>query len=807
MTEDTAKSMIARLSEEYSLTGRLTDQVRENLAIGVLVTTDRTQQYQIQGRILDAEKSLSAEILARELELGLFHVCLSKLKSDLAQIYKIQGRAKEAKIVQGDVVNILTHKFGDMHPSVLAAKAAMASILTEEGLLLEAEESQRQLQPMFEKVLGKEHPETIIALQNWAVTLHSQSRYHEAAKIFTEISEARAKTLTEGHPLTIQANICLVSALHGKGSVKDANDLMARIVQRLSKVEDPVIEAHIQMNLAILCGDQNRLEEAEVAAKSAVNLLCRRLEKDDPLRLNTEEVLSIIYGKQGKLKEQEVLLRRVLESKAALDKRSPSLSNTRTFLASNLLRQGRADEAGLEAQKVLENLKDSFGLDPENLLACTELLAMVRARNGKIEQAQDLRFELLASCEKVLGTSHRLTLQARSCLASFYDDQGFFDKAIILEEKNLNILQDAEEFGTLAIHTARELAGAYREQSRFQDALDICRKALLWCEKSVGLDHMESLAICNSMAGVYLNLGLLSEAQDLLESSVIPGSVNTDLEVYAVEKLGEVRMAQGQVEDSVRLARKALDLSLQRRGLSHPETMKMAGNMLGSRLREEELTPELEHEVLENLRMKREIIGPTHFSTIKTLTDLAYAYGEHGRLGDAKELYDSIEAGGGEKVNLQNALRYATYLAKRADLAFRSGQLAHAQELEEEALAIRQRLLPPEHNAVLVSMMNVASTMNKRGMHDGAESLLRQVVILREQHLPPNAAPTLSAKNDLAAVLFFKGELAESEALYAAVVAALKQNNHGPVALARRTVEADLLHVREALAAQVQEKA
>src|SRR5271156_2088796 len=223
----------------------------------------------------------------------------------------------------------------------------------------------------------------------------------------------------------------------------------------------------------------------------------------------------------------------------------------------------------------------------------------------------------------------------------------------------------------------------------------------------------------------------------------------------------------------------------------------MVGNVLGSRLSQEPLTAELEQEALENLRSKKEILGSQHFSTLKTLSDLAYAYGEHGRLQEAEALYNSIEADDQQEGNLQNAQRYATFLAKRADLLFQSEQFERAQALQEQALAIRQRLLPPEHSAVLVSIANLASTLSARGMYEEAELRLRHVIRLREAHLPPDAAPTLASKKDLAAVLYFKGELANSEALYVAVVEASQRMGVSPAVLQR--LMAELRQVQEAL--------
>jgi tetratricopeptide (TPR) repeat protein len=796
MTGVDLQSAIDKLAERYVLTGRLTDQVRDALGIGVLVSTDRTQQYRVQGRILAAEQSISSEILAREAELGELHFSLSKLKSDLVQIYKAQSRSREAKQLQEEIVSICANKHGERHPSVLAAKATLAAIFADEGLLLQAEKSQRELQPLFEEVLGKEHPETVIALQGWGATLHNQARYREAADVFRKVRAVRANTLTDDHPLTIRADICLAAALHGQGLLQEADQLMSRIASSSAHSGDAVIEAHVHMSLANLYRDQSRLQEAEEAANRAIKILRRKVSQDDPIRLDAEEVLAVIYGQKRDFAKQETLLRSILQAKAVLNQATPYVSTTRTFLASNLLKQGRIEDSVTEAQGVLDALNGSVALDAENYLACIQILATAASRRGKVTEAEKLRSDLLATCLQNLRPKDPNTLHARSFLADHYAEQGRFDEAVGLQKDNLQTLEEDGECGKFAAQAARELALSSRELSRFQEAIELCEKAILWSRKGVGDEHNDTVAIYNILAGTYLQRGSLADADALYQSKVVPHVAGTDLEMYVLESMAELRRAQGRIPESTNLSKQALDLTLQRLGEMHPTSIKMAGNVLGFRLTQEPLTPELEQEVLVNIERKSELLGFHHFSTIKTQSDLAYAYGEMGRKTEAEALYNTIEAGDGQGVNLENVLRYATYLAKRADLSYRSEDFGRAQLLEEQALRLRQGLLPPEHSAVLVSMMNLAATLNAQRKYDEAEPLIHHVVSLRETHVGLDAPPTLAAKNDLAAVLYFKGKLADSEALWWVVVEATRRTNLSSALLQQRM--AQLYHVQEA---------
>jgi hypothetical protein len=124
-TDEDVVAAIKRLSADYQMTGRLPKRVLDTLGIGVVVSTDRTEEYQISGRLPEAQKALQGEILARRNAFGAQHLSLAKLMSDLVVILKAQSRLWEAERLQREVVDILTNSFGDRHPSALLANVTL----------------------------------------------------------------------------------------------------------------------------------------------------------------------------------------------------------------------------------------------------------------------------------------------------------------------------------------------------------------------------------------------------------------------------------------------------------------------------------------------------------------------------------------------------------------------------------------------------------------------------------------------------------------------------------------------------------
>lgn len=777
-TEEDVVAAIERLSTDYQMTGRLPKRVLDTLGIGVVVSTDRTEEYQISGRLPEAQKALQNEISARQSAFGTRHPSLAKLMSDLVVILKARSLIWEAERLQRDIVDILTNSFGDRHPSALLANVTLAALLADEGWLQNAEELHHRVQPILNEVLGPEHPETITALQILATNLVSQGKFKEAERILREVASSRNKVLTTMHPQTIRAEISLVSVLRAQGLLNQASDLMSSVNEKIRNIisDDDLTKAHLLISQANVCKELGLLNEATenaVAALEAIEKL--KLLEDDTLRLTALEVMASIHGTFWKLKEQEDILRQVLRAKSSLDRRNPWLLTTKSFLARNLLDQNLLDQAAAVAGEVLESLERSVAVDTENVLACTDVLAAALYLQGQREEAEEKRRHLLSSCEKEFGKTHPFTLDAAYSLGKFYAEQGAYDRAQTLYIPVLQHFRDLQQLGKDAVRVASLLAIAYREQSNYDEAENLCNEAIIWCRQALGEAHTETLGVYDILGKIYLQRGRLSDAENLYLTKLEKQSQGNELEIHVKNNMAELRRQQGQLEAADELMLDALKLAETRYGQMHPASINMAGNVLGASL-SKHLTDQLEETALETIKHKEKIFGVTHPSTIKTVSDLAYAYGEHGRIRDSQRLYKRIEdTGGVEALRLSNPSRYAIFCGKLADLYFRESQFEKAQELEEKALAVREHIYGDSHRATLVSMANLASVLSARNKYREAEGYLRHIVAVREttSHTDPQSIfNLLKSKVSLAAILFFQDKFEESAELYRDVLKA-----------------------------------
>jgi tetratricopeptide (TPR) repeat protein len=774
LTQPEMDNVIRDIKTNYRHTGRLPEQVKDSIAIGVIVTIDRVEQYQTEGRLLDAQRALSIEVEGRTTELGHDHLSTSKLKSELARVLIALGRLKEAEFLQLEVIASRSKHFGEEHPSSLASLATLATILSDQGRLIEAEKIQRRVLPQFVKVLGEDHPETHVAMQHLGFTLYSQERMKEAEDVLRKVVDLRTKVLTENHPLTLKAIMSLSSTLQGQGRLKEAGDLMKKIEEMCNKVlgdDEKVIQGHMRLNQAILLKNQGFLDEADKIAKKVVDSFSRVYDKDDLVKLSSMDIRASVLGAKGQLDEEESLIREILVLKKPLGDNNPSVLDTQVRLAGCLLRRRMYDSAKEEATEVLQKLDNSLPADPDNFLAASYILASVSSLEGKIEEEQKLRKDLVKLCEDQLGEAHPWTIDSMFSLAECYAKHGLWREAEAFQEKILNLTKDPQRCDKDAIRAAQGLAFTYREQARFQESEKMSKDAISWCREIYGDKHLETKMATNSLAGTYIRLGRIDEAEEMLNSISEPiqeGARNNTLTIYILDNMAELSISKNDFPRAVEARRKVLELSTRVYGGEHPDTLKMAGNLLDMFL-PDYLTDEIEAQVLENLRLKRKILGEQNPSTVKTMTNLAYAYTQNGRLPDAEKLFAEVDLIANEDT-VQNALRFAIVCAKRADFYFTSEMYEQAQELEEKVLEIRRKYLGPEHNATLTVMSNLMTTLNMQKKYEDAEQLARHVMDARIKTLPPNDIKISKAKADLAGILFYRGDLTNAQTLYESTV-------------------------------------
>ena len=115
----------------------------------------------------------------------------------------------------------------------------------------------------------------------------------------------------------------------------------------------------------------------------------------------------------------------------------------------------------------------------------------------------------------------------------------------------------------------------------------------------------------------------------------------------------------------------------------------------------------------------------------------------------------------------------ATANSECADLLNRAGTYFHgrgvysgARPLYERALAIREKLLGPEHPDTATSLNNLAGLLQDQGDLAGARPLYERALAIREKALGPEHPDTATSLNNLALLLQAQGDLAGARPLF-----------------------------------------
>lgn len=150
--------------------------------------------------------------------------------------------------------------------------------------------------------------------------------------------------------------------------------------------------------------------------------------------------------------------------------------------------------------------------------------------------------------------------------------------------------------------------------------------------------------------------------------------------------------------------------------------------------------------------------------TAEAVGDLAQLLNDRGELAAAEPLYREALAMD-QRLFRGDSPRVATDLNNLSSLLADKGDLAAAEPLARQALEMRRRLYPQDHEELAESLNNLASLENSRGDADGAVALFREALAMSRRLYPGDHPRVAGGLNNLSVVLKNSGDLAGAEPL------------------------------------------
>lgn len=244
--------------------------------------------------------------------------------------------------------------------------------------------------------------------------------------------------------------------------------------------------------------------------------------------------------------------------------------------------------------------------------------------------------------------------------------------------------------------------------------------------------------------------GRLLTAPDLLERGIARAEAletQPALQAQVLATVGRAYHAMGDFERSDTLFERSLRLRRNHLAPRHADVGTSLGLLGWSRLVQGDYAS-AEIRFDEALTIHRAALGPGHPEVANALHGLALAINGRGRTVDAIRMLRS--ANEIRRARLGPHPELANGLHDMALLLIYAGDGAGARQLAEESLAMRRRLLDPDHPAIGRSADLLAGLLQEAGEITAAEELYREALRILRQALGDDHASTLAVARRLA---------------------------------------------------------
>jgi serine/threonine protein kinase len=192
---------------------------------------------------------------------------------------------------------------------------------------------------------------------------------------------------------------------------------------------------------------------------------------------------------------------------------------------------------------------------------------------------------------------------------------------------------------------------------------------------------------------------------------------------------------------------RVLEITKQIGGPDHPFTLKSMNSLAGSYSALGRNSDALKLDE-ETLALSRQKFGPDHTDTLSNMNNLANSYSKLGRYEDALKLLEQVLPLRREKLGPDHPATLNS-MNNLANIYSQLGRQAEALKLREETLSLRKQKLGPDHPDTLKSMSSVAISYSDLGRRAEALKLFDETLAISRQKLGPDHPDTLLYMNNL----------------------------------------------------------
>jgi serine/threonine protein kinase/Tfp pilus assembly protein PilF len=438
-----------------------------------------------------------------------------------------------------------------------------------------------------------------------------------------------------------------------------------------------------------------------------------------------------------------------------------NLLATQCDLQRHLGRHDAAEQLAQDALTVAESCADNDVV----MSTIRGNLAAVLLEQGRLQEAERLQLDLLASERKRFGNKNREVATSLHNLGVILADQGKATEAAAAHEEALALRLELFDEVHPDVASSLSSLGCVRYQQGQLDLAESLLRRALDIQQELGAETHATAAMIVNLATVVAGLGKLDEAEALHRRAVaafirLEGDNCPDT-LTARANLAVVVQQQGRLEEAEQLLRPVLAATRTLFAEDHPDTLGRRYNLaliLGRRGKHAEAEVEM-RAVLDSMRAIEGDDGPHVAIVLAALGDLLDA---QRRYAEAEEFARTALTA--RRANSGDHPHTAASLSSLAKILLNRGRPAEAEENLREALLMQRKLLAPDHPEIAASLRGLALALLRQDKIAEAEARYREALASRRDQPRADTADAEDAiADEWTAVLLKEGKLAEAE--------------------------------------------
>jgi tetratricopeptide (TPR) repeat protein len=429
----------SRISANYRLETNSEKSDLSAYGIHAIPKYDQIEEYEMTGRLNEAESMLKKEIEARDQIFGSSSLCTLVLLTDLARVLE-KHNLEEAEQQQRRLIGGLARYLGKQHRRWAEAQMHLAGMLDNRGSRQESVDIFRNVFQARQETHTFDDLHTLNAgiELSWALAKHQQ--LEEAQELIERMIDGMSKQQGARHPWTIHAKFYHVRILRARRYFDVEWEALNSLEKDLKEITEgnKLQKCRLVLERANHFKDLEKLDQAELAALDAIKIVTKlKLLGGSDLHLATLRTLATIQGEKGDRLQEEVSLRQIVTFEGSRSGEGPLVWNTKHQLAACLKSQARLGEAFHVAGEVLEASKGAIKRDSNSIIGCMIIQSSVLQSMGSIKEAAELLQIASNKCKLELGNEHLHTISLEYHLASIFFTAGNMEKAVFVYEEIL----------------------------------------------------------------------------------------------------------------------------------------------------------------------------------------------------------------------------------------------------------------------------------------------------------------------------------------------------------------------------------